>query len=1326
MIISNFILSFNKPIFLRKTILLIVLLLLLSGHNLLAATPNRALIVFEGKDTETNPAKGDGLQLYELLGHFDLQKKIVAADDYQAGECSKFDFVFFVGFSNDCQPPTLFLDDAYHYKGVLTWLNTGLVAFNARHNLKEKYGFVPVRFDSLLGFNSVVALDKNERFTKGDGNLTLLEIFDHHKVNVLAEAFAPKHLVMPYAIHSRNLYYFADMPFAYMSSTDRYLFFAEKLHDILGQEHQEYHPALIRIEDVDPTEDPDKIRKIADLLYSEHVPFLVAVVPFYVDPENNERISMSDRPDMVDALRYAETHGGTIVMHGVTHQYHGVTTNDFEFWDGTNNRPIANDNANFVEQRIETGVEELMRNGIYPIAWETPHYGASAVDYGEIGKIFSTAVEQRLVMNNLDYSQFFPYEIYHDMYGERIIPENLGYVPLGTDQEEEKAVQDILEGARKNLYVRDGYATAFFHPFMPIGLLKQIIDGIRDLGYTYIDLKDSQNFVELHDRSIVTGKASLAIYLEDQYLKETYINQLGDRVKRVISDHRLSGRVDRNISLPQGWIYAAEPVEYREKELTFFDKLVISIKSYLRKLFSEKKRIVPAVAAVIWDSTAQGGAKLDQNSFVTALRSVGIPTDILSPTDSHVLWKYNLIVVPYSAADILPDSMYDAIEEFISNGGNLVTDSKNPLAQDLGVKFGTTVMRLEKVRDKLFPEDVLSWGTFESVYRINVEENDEILCTNDLNDAPVVILRNYGKGKIIEISARFDPISGAGYARFPYLIEWLKYYAHLYPVLRRDFVEMYFDPGLHRNISIETLAKLWAERGIRIIHVAGWHEYPKFTYDYDRLIRVCHAYGIIVYVWIEPPQVSKKFYDDHPEWHEKNYKGEDVRPDWRYPVALTDSNCLRAASEWTKNLLSNHDWDGVNIAELYFGGEGAPADPQLMTPFNQSARDLFKKKYGFDPVQLFQSNSSHYYKSSPQDWQSFLNFRAALVTKLTAHYLQLARDAFENKPGTQIVLTVLDEKDFPELRNTIGVDIDQLIKLRSQYNFALQVEDPESNWNSDPRRYLEIGSRYKNLLGADSLDLMIDLNILSFRKSNYNGMFPTLTPTGIESYLLVRSAAEAAPRMTIYSEATAYPQDISEFPYAIAAGATLRIDNGAFEVSSPFSTAMKLSDDVSQISIDGRSSYPVHKGYFLIPAGTHIVKIVNTNVNPFESELIQSHISASSCNLLDLKTFQRGVQFVYDSPVRCAVSFNKIPFAVFIDDHEIPFVVNKEEQNYGIILPAGRHRALVVLESTVSYGIDITSLWSSALIVVFGVLAGSILIVLYIILKIRRRKLIGV
>ena len=48
-----------------------------------------------------------------------------------------------------------------------------------------------------------------------------------------------------------------------------------------------------------------------------------------------------------------------------------------------------------------------------------------------------------------------------------------------------------------------------------------------------------------------------------------------------------------------------------------------------------------------------------------------------------------------------------------------------------------------------------------------------------------------------------------------------------------------------------------------------WHEYPKFTYDYDRLLRLCHAYGIVVYVWIEPPQISQKFYNDHPHGAKK-------------------------------------------------------------------------------------------------------------------------------------------------------------------------------------------------------------------------------------------------------------------------------------------------------------------------------------------------------------------------------------------------------------------------------------------------------------------------
>ncbi len=1287
-----------------------------------AIASSRVLIVYEGKESPGNPAMGDGLQLYQLLGHFDLQKTIVAADDYKSGECGKFDYVFFTGYTNDCQPPDKFLDDAFNYKGTLIWLNTGIVAFNAKHNLLAKYGFVPERLDSTTGYNAVIALDRNFRFTKGDQYLNILSIGNRRQVEVLANAVAPAHVVSPYAIHTGNLYYFGDSPFSYMGTTDRYLFFSEILHDILGQEHSEFHAALIRIEDVHPLEDPDNIRKITDMLYNEGVPFLIAVVPYYIDPSDNERVSLSDEPDMVDALRYAEAHGATIVMHGDTHQYHGVTASDFEFWDEANSRPIKDDNPGYVQQKLEMGVEELMRNGVYPLAWETPHYGASEIDYAAIAKVFSTAVEQRIVMNNLDYSQFFPYVIKQDMYGEKIVPENVGYVPLGTPKEEEQAVRDIIEGAKSALYVRDGYATAFFHPFLPLNLLQEIVEGIRDLGYTYIDLRDGNNLVKLPDRAIVSGKASFKISIEDQFLKEVSLNERGERVSREISPNRITGDITRNIDLKPGWIYAAEPTEVRERELTFIDNVTGAMKNFWDGLFPQKKTIIPAVAAVVWDSSATGGAKLDEASFVTTLQSVGIPTDTLSVSDLSMIGDYNVVIMPYPSAEKLPDSLFEVIDKYVSNGGNLVTDSKNPVALDLGIQFSKNGMRLEKVRDALFPEELLSWGTFESAYRIDVQENDEVVCINDVNDAPVAVARKYGNGKFISISSRFDPISGEGYARFPYLVEWLKSYFSLYPTLRRDYVEMYFDPGLRRTESVESLVKQWAIKGIRVIHVAGWHEYPKFSYDYDRLIRLCHAYGINVDVWIEPPQISKKFYDDHPQWHEKNYKGEDVQWDWRYPVALADTVCMDSATTWTYKFLTSHDWDGANIAEINFGGEGAPADPQLLTPFDASARNMFKKKYGFDPVQLFQPSSIHYYKTSPEDWKSFMDFRASLITEFTSHFLTIASDAFKNKPGTEIILTVHDEKTFPDLRSSIGVDVDQILQLRKNFNFSLQVEDPQSNWNTDPHRYIGIGNTYRKLLGPDSSDLLIDLNILSFRAANYTGNFPTQTPTGTEAYLLLRSAAEAAPRMTVYSEATVYPQDLADIPYSIAPQAQMELIDGGYRIVAPYSTSIRLSEEVKEVSVDGNTVYPYQPGYFVMPAGDHVVKVMPADVNPFQSEMMQSHVEAASCNILSERTFQRGVEFTYDSPIRCAVSFGKIPFAVFLDDHEIPFSVSREEQHYGIILPPGQHKALVILESTVSYGIDLTSLWSSAVISIFGSIAGGILIILYFVFKVRRRR----
>ena len=174
---------------------------------------------------------------------------------------------------------------------------------------------------------------------------------------------------------------------------------------------------------------------------------------------------------------------------------------------------------------------------------------------------------------------------------------------------------------------------------------------------------------------------------------------------------------------------------------------------------------------------------------------------------------------------------------------------------------------------------------------------------------------------------------------------------------------MYFDPGFRHTQSIEHLIRLWVQQGIRRIHVAGWHTYPKYTYDYERLLTLAHANGILVYAWLEPPQVSQKFWLEHPEWREKNFRGEDVRPSWRYPVAMTDSRA-RAA------MLSEYD---AFLRKLRFGrreprrtllrsGAGAGGfhalhpDASVGTPRSPVAL------LGADPAGLFDPRSQIYWQ----------------------------------------------------------------------------------------------------------------------------------------------------------------------------------------------------------------------------------------------------------------------------------------------------------------------------------------------------------------------------
>lgn len=331
----------------------------------------------------------------------------------------------------------------------------------------------------------------------------------------------------PYVMRSGNFWYFADMPFSFIGPRDRYLVICDLLHDILGTNAPTSHRALVRLEDVNATTSVAAMKTLTDYMQSKSIPFSIATIPLYTDPNGvynggvAQTIHLVNATGLKQALNYAKARGGKILMHGYTHQYsnipnliNAVSANDFEFWLATQNRPVNEDSTQWAANRLSAGLLEFQLNGYNPFAWEAPHYQSSPLSIQAVPKYFKNTY-QRVVYYTSDnpqtlnattpghdfsVGQFFPYIIQKDYYNQRIIPENLGNVEYNICNIDPSSclsytAQDILTNANYALAVRDGFASFFFHPFWlepEVGTpgfadFQTIITGITALGFTWAD-----------------------------------------------------------------------------------------------------------------------------------------------------------------------------------------------------------------------------------------------------------------------------------------------------------------------------------------------------------------------------------------------------------------------------------------------------------------------------------------------------------------------------------------------------------------------------------------------------------------------------------------------------------------------------------------------------------------------------------------------------------------------------------------------------------------------------------------------------------------------
>ncbi len=457
-------------------------------------------------------------QAANLVSHFGTWKA-VPTTSYTAGMMNAYKAVIYVGSTYDEPIPAAFLADVRAGGRPVIWMYDNIWQLTPEYaDFAGTTGWNWTGFDtsSLSGveYKGTVL----ERDSANTGGIMGLNVVDPAKGKVLATAIKADGSKLPWAVQSGNLIYVSEIPFSYAGMNDRYLAFSDLLYSVLAPTTPTRHRALVRIEDVGPDADPIELRAVADVLKARNVPFSVAVYPVYMDPKGVDHngvatsFVLAQKPQVVSALRYMQSKGGTLIMHGTTHQfsnlvnpYTGASGDDFEFYtahvDSTNtvvyDGPVSGDSQAKATSRILTGELTFLGAGLaIPQTFEPPHYAASAADYKAISTLFKKRYDRGLYFGGLlkggavDYThlngQFFPFLV-KDIYGTTVIPENIGNVePLPYNNHPARLPADLLATAQKNLVIRDGFASFFYHPYNGTAMLVQVVDGLKTQGWTFV------------------------------------------------------------------------------------------------------------------------------------------------------------------------------------------------------------------------------------------------------------------------------------------------------------------------------------------------------------------------------------------------------------------------------------------------------------------------------------------------------------------------------------------------------------------------------------------------------------------------------------------------------------------------------------------------------------------------------------------------------------------------------------------------------------------------------------------------------------------------
>jgi hypothetical protein len=544
----------------------------------------------------------------------------------------------------------------------------------------------------------------------------------------------------------------------------------------------------------------------------------------------------------------------------------------------------------------------------------------------------------------------------------------------------------------------------------------------------------------------------------------------------------------------------------------------------------------------------------------------------------------------------------------VERGAILILEGESSLADSFGFRRNPKrdPIRVQSLTDIHRPDLPLIWEKGLELPTFDVPETAQVFARERWSGTPMSAGFRRGAGAVLWVAT--SP-GERGYERFPYLLHALTGLG-LEPPFRSNRLWAFYDGAYRSRVDLDYFAARWRKSGIAALHVAAWSHFesdPERDARLQALIAAAHREGILVYAWLELPHVSEKFWTDHPEWREKTALGQDAHLDWRKLMNLRNRDCFRAVSAGVRDLASRFDWDGVNLAELYYESLEGIANPSRFTPSRKGFEQLSDRE--------------------------FLDLRAGWVQQMQEEWLDQLEQMRKAKPWLDLVLTHIDDRFDAAMRDALGADAGRVLPLLDSHSFTFLIEDPATIWNLGPQRYGAIAERYRPLTPRQDR-LAIDINIVE----RYQDVYPTKQQTGAELFQLVHAASASFPRVALYFENSLLPHDLKLLPSAAAAVTRMERVGGGLVVDSRGGVGIPWKGGAK---VDGQPWPVLNQETLWLPAGAHTVEAAEPNSAP---RLIHFNGDLRSARAEGAFT-----EFTYQSQSRAIALFDRALASVEID-----------------------------------------------------------------------------